>query len=140
MNPQLYSTQGVMRLLGLKSPQWVRARHDAGDLPCTYLNPDNDRKRRYSTASINALIDLHTVWAHHPVPPAPTGQVDALYTLEAAAQLLDYKSPDILYQLIREGVIEYVDLGASTSRRKWRIRQSTITRLIQERTATALAA
>ena len=128
MHPQLYSTQGVARLLGLKSPQWVRARHDAGDLPCTYLNPDNDRKRRYSTASINALIDLHTVWAHHPVPPAPTDQVDTLYTLEQAAQL------------IRDGDIEYVDLGASTSRRKWRIRQSTITRLIEERTAAALAA
>lgn len=140
MQPQLYSTLGVMRLLGLKSPQWVRARHDAGDLPCTYLNPDNDRKRRYSTASINALIDRYTVWAHRPATPAPTGQVDALYTLEAAAQQLGYKSPDFLYQLIHEGEIEYVDLGATTSRRKWRIRQSTLTRLIEERTYSAFAA
>lgn len=140
MKPQLYSTQGVMHLLGLKSPQWVRARHDAGDLPCTYLNPENDRKRRYSTASINSLIDQYTVWAHRPATPAPAGQVDTLYTLEDAAQQLGYKSPDLLYQLIHEGEIEYVDLGATTSRRKWRIRQSTLTRLIEERTYSALAA
>lgn len=140
MQPQLYSTRGVMRLLGLKSPQWVRARHAAGDLPCTYINPENHRKRRYSATAINNLIDQHTVWAHHPAPPTPAGTVDVLYTLEQAADLLHYKTPAPIYQLIKDGTIEYVDLGTSTSRRKWRIRHSTIDRLIKEHTPGPLAA
>lgn len=64
-------------------------------------------------------------------------QVDRLYTLKEAAQLIGLASTDWLYQHIHQGTIPYVDLNPNGTRPKYRLRASTINQLIQNLTINA---
>lgn len=72
-----------------------------------------------------------------PVEDIPdTIQVDRLYTIDRAAELLDAGSRYILDERIKNGSIDVVNLDTGT-RKKLRLRASTINQLIDELTVKA---
>lgn len=67
--------------------------------------------------------------------PAPDViQVDPLFTVKEASEMLGFKTDAWLYERIKKGRIQYVDLDPNGARPRYRIRASAINQLIDEHT------